>query len=146
MSGPLKLYFANLPNDMDEDSLREYFKGYGDIVNVQVSRKDGTNPDGRAWITYEKSEDALRCVEDLNGALFEEKVLTVKVDNNQNHYNNSLANKMKARAKKAINKSLKVNPQITKTSEIKQYEKLLEELRTTIKDLSEQSKFAGLAN
>ena len=139
MSDPYKVYIANLPTDMFEKDVNDYCtKNFGPVLNVRILRDKDGQPNGKAFVTFEKEEDGKYCIDELNSASFEGKVLIVKEATNQgnNYQNNANRQKMQTGKKDQKVYSLKINPKITKTTEIKQYEKLLENFKTTIMKLS----------
>ena len=139
MSDPYKVYVANWPTDMYEKDTEEYFtKNFGTVLNIKLLRDKEGQPNGKVFVTFENEEDGKDCIRELNGANFEKKVLIVKEATNQgnNYQNNGNRQKMQAGKKDQKVYSLKINPKITKTTEIKQYEKLLENFKTTIMKLS----------
>mmetsp|Transcript_15602 Transcript_15602/g.53287 ORF Transcript_15602/g.53287 Transcript_15602/m.53287 type:complete len:774 (-) Transcript_15602:39-2360(-) len=66
-----------------EDVLRrqEYFGKYGKIVKISVNRngsyssgRDG-HPSGSAYVTYQRPEDALRCIQAIDGVALDGRIL-----------------------------------------------------------------------
>lgn len=75
-----KLYVGNLSWNTNEDSLREAFSPYGQVieVNVVTDRETGRSR-GFAFVTMNTSEEASAAIEGLGGAMLDGRPLRVNV-------------------------------------------------------------------
>lgn len=127
---PFKIYVANLPLDMDQKAVTKYFTRYGPILNTFLMLDESGSSKGTAFITFQRRSDADYCIKDLNGANFEGKRLTVKEAINQTDTIKD------PRRKNTKLPPFDINAEIVETEEIKQYKRMLEQLRATIVRMS----------
>jgi RNA recognition motif-containing protein len=71
-----KLYVGNLPFQTTSDELRETFEQFGPVTSAQVvaDRETGRS---RGFGFVEMSDGAEQAIENLNGAMFQGRTLTV---------------------------------------------------------------------
>eukprot|EP01083_Nonionella_stella_P077898 212932_1 len=65
MNPSANVYIANLPEDFTVEQLREKFDRFGPIVRCAV--KSSGNPRSYAFVQYNKEENALRAIKEMNG-------------------------------------------------------------------------------
>ncbi|CAJ0958736.1 unnamed protein product, partial [Mesorhabditis belari] len=71
---------TNLPQEVDEQELRELFTRMGRVQRVFIARDKQTNlPKGFAYITYDLRLDAEKAIEKLNGYKYEHMVMHVEL-------------------------------------------------------------------
>ena len=63
------LFVGQIPHQADEYTLWEIFQPFGEILELNVLRKDGKHR-GCAFVTYERREMSLTAIEKLNGVSF----------------------------------------------------------------------------
>ena len=73
-----KLYVGNLSYNTTEDSLRNFFAGYGNVVSSKIifDRETG-NSKGFGFIEMNSDEEAAAAIAGTNGAEFEGRQLRV---------------------------------------------------------------------
>ncbi|CAD6192036.1 unnamed protein product [Caenorhabditis auriculariae] len=70
---------TNLPQEMEENELRDIFSRIGRVIRVFIARDKVTNlPKGFAFVTYESREDATRAIAKLNGTRAYHMILKVE--------------------------------------------------------------------
>jgi RNA recognition motif-containing protein len=75
-----KLYVGNLSCSTGGDDLRRTFAPFGRLVSVSVSTDHITRqPRGFGFVEYERSEDASRAIEAVNGRQVDGRSLNVNV-------------------------------------------------------------------
>ena len=63
-----KIYVGNLSYNVDEDALREYFEGHGEIEEaVVIKERDTGRSKGFGFVTYASEEQAKAAVEAEDG-------------------------------------------------------------------------------
>lgn len=71
------LYVGNLPWSTTAEELTEFFSTYGNIVGSRIITDRETGRSRGFGFVEVAEEDAERLAEELNGALFNERALTV---------------------------------------------------------------------
>ena len=67
---PWKLFVGQVPFEATEQHLIPVFSQYGEIVNIMVLRKPGTNQSrGCAFVTYDTQEQAQSAIDNISGKL-----------------------------------------------------------------------------
>ncbi|XP_044151319.1 polyadenylate-binding protein 1-like [Bufo gargarizans] len=61
------LYIKNFGENMDDERLRELFIKYGPTLSVKVMTDENGKSKGFGFVSFEKHEDALRAVDEMNG-------------------------------------------------------------------------------
>ncbi len=75
-----KLYVGNISYQATEEDLRELFSRSGDVESVKIITDMNTGtPRGFGFVEMATSEEAQKAIEDLNGASFMDRTLTVNV-------------------------------------------------------------------
>ena len=66
--GPMRLYVGSLHFNITEDMLRGIFEPFGSIqtITLMMDYETGRSK-GYGFVTYEKSEDAKKALEQMNG-------------------------------------------------------------------------------
>lgn len=132
-----KIFVANLPFDMDEGQIQKYFERYGPVINVFLMKDNTQKSRGKAFISFQRKGDAYECIKDLDHANFEGRTLLVKEAIDQSSmYKSKDLNAMREKREHKL-PMFKLNPKITKTPEIKQYEKMLDQLKQSILQMAE---------
>ncbi|RAL37707.1 hypothetical protein DM860_000401 [Cuscuta australis] len=73
-----RLFIRNLPYSTTEDELGEHFSKYGSVSEVHiVVDKEARQSKGFAYILYSLPEDAARALEELDGSIFQGRLLHV---------------------------------------------------------------------
>lgn len=63
------LFVGQIPHQADEYTLWDVFRPFGEILELNVLRKDGKHK-GCAFVTYETKEMSLKAIEKLDGSFF----------------------------------------------------------------------------
>jgi len=71
------LFVAQIPRDCDEDSLREHFAPYGEIVSVKLL-KDRTVGRPYAFVQYQEEEDAEKALLEAAGSTLKGRTIRVE--------------------------------------------------------------------
>ncbi|KAB2576209.1 Multiple RNA-binding domain-containing protein 1 [Lasiodiplodia theobromae] len=73
-----RLFLRNLPYDVSEDDLRGHFDSFGALeeVHVPLDPKTG-NGKGFAYVLFEDPENAVRAYEELDGRIFQGRLLHI---------------------------------------------------------------------
>lgn len=71
------VYVKNISLETKEEDLRKLFEAYGNITSMYLATDEAGNSKGFAFINFEKHEDAVKAVEELNDKEFEGKTLYV---------------------------------------------------------------------
>ncbi len=75
-----KLYVGNLSFDTTEDSLQALFTTHGEVISAKViTDRDTGRPRGFGFVEMERSEDAKKAIESLDGKEFEGRNLKVNL-------------------------------------------------------------------
>ncbi len=89
------MYVGNLPWDTTPEAITEFFQSVGTVSNVTLLKKNGgrflvkfefgisftnTFSKGSGFVEFESSEFVNRAIEDLHGAIFGGRTITVKED------------------------------------------------------------------
>jgi RNA recognition motif-containing protein len=74
-----KLFVGNLPFTMNQDQLTAVFAPYGNIVSVNiVSDRFSGKSKGFGFVEFEKDEDAMKALSELNDSEQMERKIVVK--------------------------------------------------------------------
>jgi RNA recognition motif-containing protein len=83
-SGPIRsaggwiLFVRNLHDETDEDTLIDAFSEYGDVSNIAINRDKSDGKSLRyVLIEYEKKEEAIDAIKNMNGKELLERVISV---------------------------------------------------------------------
>lgn len=75
-----KLYVGNLSFETTEDSLQELFVTHGEVISAKViTDRDTGRPRGFGFVEMERSEDAKKAIESLDGKEFQGRNLKVNL-------------------------------------------------------------------
>ena len=82
----MNIYVANLSWNTNRDSLCELFSRYGDVAsaNIILDKMTGRSR-GFGFVEMPDEVDAKRAIEELNGAEFEGKTITVFLPSDGQH-------------------------------------------------------------
>lgn len=72
------LYIAHLPRNFQEKELKELFRQFSTIKNIQVSRAENGNSRCYGWVELDSAETAKIAQDALDRYFLDEKQLTVK--------------------------------------------------------------------
>jgi len=73
-----KLYVGSIPYTATEESLRDLFTSIGEVESVKIiTDADTGRSKGFGFVEMSSAEDAKKAIEQLNGAKFMERSLTV---------------------------------------------------------------------
>ena len=86
--GTFTVYVGNLNFKTTSEDLENFFEGaeIGNVVNVDLKRHPSVTPSqnvqskGWALVDFANATDAQSCAEQLNGALLDERILTIRLD------------------------------------------------------------------
>lgn len=74
----IKLYVGNLPYSYNEDSLKELFSAYGNIVSTAIISDRATNRSkGFGFVEIEDDAQAKKAIEEMNGKDIEGRNIVV---------------------------------------------------------------------
>lgn len=72
------LYVKNLPDDLDEDGLKDLFKKFGEITSVRIMRDSKKKfSRGFGFVCFANAEDASKAIVEMHNTMFREKPLYV---------------------------------------------------------------------
>ena len=75
-----KLYVGNLSNDVNNESLTDMFKEFGEVTEAVVIVDRETNRSkGFGFVTFTKEEDAAKAIKELDGKEIDGKNIKVNV-------------------------------------------------------------------
>lgn len=74
----MNIYVGNLPYKASEDELKDMFGSYGDVSSVRIiTDHESGRSKGFAFVEMDNDEQAKAAIEELNGADFVGRPLTV---------------------------------------------------------------------
>jgi len=74
----MKIYIGNLPFSVGSEKLKELFSSFGSISEaIVISDKFNGRSKGFGFVTFEKSEDGKRAIEEMNEKQVEGRALKV---------------------------------------------------------------------
>ena len=74
----MKIYIGNLSFNTTEERLKNIFSDFGEVESVNIIKdKETDKSKGFAFVEIEKTENALKAIEALNGKLFDGRKLRV---------------------------------------------------------------------
>jgi len=74
----VKIYIGNLSFNTTEERLKNIFSDFGEVESVNIIKdKETDKSKGFAFVEIEKTENALKAIEALNGKLFDGRKLRV---------------------------------------------------------------------
>ncbi|XP_073506764.1 polyadenylate-binding protein 1-like [Phyllobates terribilis] len=71
------IYIKNLAEDVDDEYLKQLFDRYGPMVSVKVMINEFGKSKGFGFVNFERHEDALKAVEEMNGKDMNGRVIYV---------------------------------------------------------------------
>lgn len=74
------LYVKNLDPDVTEEKLREKFSEFGNISSLIITKDNDGKSKGFGFVNFEKSDDAKKAAETMNGAQFGRLCLSYFID------------------------------------------------------------------
>ncbi len=74
----MRIYVGNLPYDVTEDELRQYFSTYGQVTDASIPKdKDTGRSKGFGFIDMPTQSEAEAAIAATNGKPYKERTLTV---------------------------------------------------------------------
>ncbi len=73
-----KIYIENLPKDVTEDRLKDFFAQIGEVQAVEILMDLLRHPRGSGYIEMSLDVDAYRAVNCFNGATFKDRKIHVE--------------------------------------------------------------------
>jgi len=74
----MNIYVGNISHSATEDTVKELFEKVGPVVSVKIITDKFTgSPRGFGFVQMEKTEDAQKAIEELNGYELDGRALTV---------------------------------------------------------------------
>ncbi len=78
MAQEKKLYVGNIPYSMDNDSLKEMFSQFGEVVLAQIIMdRDSGRSKGFGFVEFSDTKAAQAAIDEMNGKEFNGRALTV---------------------------------------------------------------------
>ena len=65
----VELFVGNLPFNVDDDMLGEFFSTYGTVVNIKILKDMEGKPRGIAFVKFESHAECAKALESSNGAM-----------------------------------------------------------------------------
>ena len=76
----MNIYVGNLSYEVDENDLIEVFESYGTVNSSKIIMdRDNGRSKGFGFITMENQEEANHAINELNGAVYEERDMVVNM-------------------------------------------------------------------
>ena len=73
------MYVAHLPAGFEEKEMKQFFKQFGTVKNIQLARSSKTgNSKGYGWVEFENQEVTKTCAEAFNNYLINDKCIKTK--------------------------------------------------------------------
>lgn len=79
-----RVVVLNLPWSTTWQALKEFFSGLGNIVRADIALDESGRSKGYGTVKFNTGEEASRAIATLNGADFEGRIITVRMDKFQN--------------------------------------------------------------
>lgn len=79
-----RVVVLNLPWQTSWQALKEFFSSAGNVARAEVAVDDTGRSRGYGTVRYSSEEEAAAAVSTLNGADFEGRIITVRMDKYQN--------------------------------------------------------------
>ena len=78
MAQEKKLYVGNIAYSMDNDSLKEMFTPFGEVVSAQIIMdRDSGRSKGFGFVEFSNTKEAQAAIDKMNGKEFDGRALTV---------------------------------------------------------------------
>jgi len=78
----MNIYIAGLSYNVTDEHLNELFSGYGEVTSAKViNDRDTGRSRGFGFVEMPNDEEAREAIDKLNGAEYDEKVISVSVAN-----------------------------------------------------------------
>lgn len=85
----MNIYVGNLDFKVNEDDLKEVFEEYGEVTEVKIiTDKYSGRSKGFGFVTIEDKAGALKAIEELNGATYENRQIVVNEAKPQRSFEN----------------------------------------------------------
>ena len=76
----MNIYVGNLSYEVDENDLIEVFESYGTVSSSKIIMdRDNGRSKGFGFVTMENKEEANHAINELNGAVYEERDMVVNM-------------------------------------------------------------------
>ena len=76
----MNIYVGNLSYEVDENDLIEVFESYGTVSSSKIIMdRDNGRSKGFGFVTMENQEEANHAINELNGAVYEERDMVVNM-------------------------------------------------------------------
>lgn len=76
-----KVFVGNFSFNVDQDGLKEFFSKVGNVVSAKVMTEGiGGRSRGFGFVEFSSPEEARRAIEELNGAVWDSRVIKVSED------------------------------------------------------------------
>ncbi|XP_075684163.1 polyadenylate-binding protein 1-A-like [Rhinoderma darwinii] len=111
------LYIKNFGEDMDDGRLKELFSKYGPTLSVKVMTDENGTSKGFGFVSYEKHEDALRAVDEMNGKHVNGKAIYVGRAQKKSERQDELRRKFEQIKQERISRSQGINLYIKNLAE-----------------------------
>lgn len=72
-----KLYVGNLSYQADEDSLREAFEAFGEVMSAKIIKDESGRSKGFGFVEMSGDEDAEKAINSLNGTALQGRNIVV---------------------------------------------------------------------
>ena len=81
--GGKRVVVLNLPWQTTWQALKEFFAGVGAITRAEIASDEDGRSRGYGTVRFSSEEEAARAIATLNGAEFEGRIITVRMDKYQ---------------------------------------------------------------
>jgi len=76
----MNIYVGNLSYEVDENDLAEVFESYGTVSSSKIIMdRDNGRSKGFGFVTMDNQTEANNAIEELNGAVYEERDMVVNM-------------------------------------------------------------------
>ncbi|KAK1275226.1 Heterogeneous nuclear ribonucleoprotein 1 [Acorus gramineus] len=90
MESETKIYIGKLPSEVEEESLKEHFKVFGEVLEITIVKDGSTGrPRGFGFVKFSDSDSVRKALYEENHLIYGEKIVVKRtIPRNQEQYRN----------------------------------------------------------